>query len=94
MSKAIPRLQLGDVLKLKKPHPCGSYLWEITRTGADIRIKCLGCGHQVLMPRVKLEKKIREITPYSERAMSGGGQGSRGEAGSVIAQNPKRLQGR
>lgn len=67
MTKPIPKLELGDVLKLKKPHPCGSCLWEITRIGADIRIKCLGCGHQVLMPRVKLEKKIREIIPYSER---------------------------
>ncbi|HHY38935.1 MAG TPA: DUF951 domain-containing protein [Clostridia bacterium] len=92
MSKAIPRLELGDVLKLKKPHPCGSYLWEITRTGADIRIKCLGCGHQVLMPRVKLEKKIREITPYSESALPGSDEAVKetfkGGAGGGVPRKP------
>jgi hypothetical protein len=59
----IPKIEIGDVVRLKKPHPCGGYLWQITRTGADIRIKCLSCGHQVLLPRVKLERRIREIIP-------------------------------
>ncbi len=55
------KLDVGDVVELKKEHPCKSRRWEITRTGADIRIKCLGCMHQVLIPRVKLEKNIKKI---------------------------------
>ncbi len=54
-------LQIGDLITTKKPHPCGSDQWEILRTGADIRIKCKGCGHQVMIARVKLEKSIRGI---------------------------------
>ena len=40
--------EVGDVVKLKKPHPCGSHEWEILRVGADFRLKCMGCGHQVM----------------------------------------------
>ncbi|HVB10375.1 MAG TPA: DUF951 domain-containing protein [Bacillota bacterium] len=54
-------LQLGDVLKLKKPHPCGSNRWEVLRVGADIRLKCLGCGRLVLIGRADLERRIREV---------------------------------
>jgi hypothetical protein len=54
-------LNVGDVVELRKDHPCGSRQWEITRTGADFRIKCLGCGHQVMIPRPKLEKSIKKI---------------------------------
>ena len=39
--------EVGDIVKLKKPHPCGSYEWEILRVGADFRLKCMGCGHMV-----------------------------------------------
>ena len=42
---------VGDIVKLKKPHPCGSSEWEIMRVGADFRLKCMGCGHQVMVPR-------------------------------------------
>ena len=55
------KLHLGDIVELKKEHPCGSKQWEITRTGADIRIKCLGCGRQVLIPRPKFEKSMKKI---------------------------------
>jgi hypothetical protein len=55
------KLHVGDIVELKKQHPCGSKKWEITRTGADIRIKCLGCQHQVMIPRVKFEKSIKRI---------------------------------
>ena len=41
--------EVGDIVKLKKPHPCGSHEWEILRVGADFRLKCAGCGHQVMM---------------------------------------------
>ena len=54
-------VRLGDVLVLKKPHPCGSREWSVMRTGMDVRIKCRGCGHEVLLPRSKAEKNIREI---------------------------------
>lgn len=55
-------LQLGDILEVKKPHPCGSNKFEIMRTGMDFRIRCLGCDKQVWIPRVKLEKRIKKIT--------------------------------
>lgn len=54
-------IQVGDVLKLKKPHPCGSKEWEVLRVGADFRLKCLGCEHQIMIARKLLEKNIKEI---------------------------------
>ncbi len=54
-------VRLGDVLVMKKPHPCGSRQWTVMRTGMDFRLKCMGCGHEVLLPRSKAEKNIREI---------------------------------
>lgn len=54
-------LQIGDKVTLKKGHPCGGYDWEILRVGADIKIKCLTCGHLVMLPRVKLEKQIKKV---------------------------------
>ncbi len=54
-------IRLGDTLTMKKAHPCGGDKWLVTRTGADIRMKCLTCGHEVLTPRMKLEKNIRSI---------------------------------
>lgn len=54
-------VRLQDVLVMKKPHPCGSKEWEVLRTGMDFRLKCLGCGHEVMLPRNKAEKNIREI---------------------------------
>lgn len=50
---------LGDVLVMKKAHPCGGNQWVVTRTGADIKMKCLKCGHEVMAPRFKVEKNIR-----------------------------------
>ncbi len=54
-------IQIGDILKLKKQHPCGSKEWEVLRVGADFRLKCTGCGHQIMIARRALEKNIREI---------------------------------
>ncbi len=54
-------IRLGDVVKMKKGHPCGSNEWEIQRVGMDFRMKCLGCGHQVMLPRRQAEKNIRLI---------------------------------
>ncbi len=50
---------LGDVVKLKKPHPCGSYDWTVTRLGADIGLKCLGCERRVLLTRREAERRFR-----------------------------------
>ncbi|VBB07519.1 Hypothetical protein LUCI_2768 [Lucifera butyrica] len=52
---------IGDVVKMKKLHPCGSDRWIITRTGIDFGLKCLGCGRQVMIPRVKFEKAVKAI---------------------------------
>ncbi len=60
------RYNLGDVVRLKKLHPCGSDQWEVTRTGIDFGLKCLGCGHRVMIPRVKFEKAIREVIRTAE----------------------------
>ncbi len=59
-------LNVGDVVELKKIHPCGSKEWEITRVGADFKIKCKKCGHQVMIPRPKLEKSIKKIIHTAE----------------------------
>ena len=55
------KLALGDVVRTRKPHPCGSDSWEIVRLGADIGLRCVGCGRHVLMPRAKLERRIKEF---------------------------------
>ena len=49
-------IQLGDILEMKKAHPCGEKKWLVLRTGADFRLKCMGCGHEVMTPRFKAEK--------------------------------------
>jgi len=54
-------LKLDDVLTLKKPHACGANAWRVYRLGADIGLKCDACGRMVLLPRSKLERRIREI---------------------------------
>ena len=54
-------IQVNDILTMKKQHPCGSQEWEILRVGADFRLKCMGCGHQVMMPRRQVEKSMREL---------------------------------
>ncbi len=52
-------LNLNDIVRLKKSHPCGSFEWQVTRLGADIGLKCTGCGRYVLMPRSELERRIK-----------------------------------
>ena len=54
-------IRLGDILTMKKAHPCGSKQWEVLRVGMDFRLKCTGCGHMIMIPRSKAEKKIRNI---------------------------------
>lgn len=57
----IKEFNLGDIVQTKKQHPCGSSQWEIIRLGADIKIKCLGCGRIVMITRVKFEKSVKKI---------------------------------
>ncbi len=52
---------LGDIVRLKKPHPCGGYDWEILRLGADLRLKCCTCGRQVMLPRAEVERRTKKI---------------------------------
>ena len=52
-------LYLDDVVRLRKPHPCGSHDWTVVRLGADIGLRCHGCGHRVLLPRRTLEKRLK-----------------------------------
>ncbi len=51
--------QLGNIIKMKKAHPCGTNAWEILRTGMDFRLKCTGCGHMIMIPRKEVEKNFR-----------------------------------
>lgn len=55
------KYKIGDVVTLKKGHPCGENKWEILRTGADIKLKCLGCERQIWIKRLDFNKKIRKI---------------------------------
>ena len=54
-------IELGDILLMKKEHPCGEKRWKVLRTGADIRMKCEGCGHEVMVPRARAEKSLKKI---------------------------------
>ena len=51
--------EVGDIVKLKKQHPCGSKEWRILRVGADFRLECMGCSHQIMIPRKQVEKNNR-----------------------------------
>ena len=53
------RIELGDIIKMKKQHPCGTNEWFVLRTGMDFRLKCMGCDHQVMVPRKLVEKNFR-----------------------------------
>jgi hypothetical protein len=52
-------VQVGDIARLRKPHPCGGYDWEVVRIGADIGLVCLGCGRKVLLPRGTFNKRLK-----------------------------------
>ncbi|WP_027415062.1 DUF951 domain-containing protein [Aneurinibacillus terranovensis] len=58
---------LGDIVQMKKPHPCGTNQWKIIRMGMDIRIKCVGCDHSVLIPRQKFEKRLKKVLVFAQR---------------------------
>lgn len=60
--------QVGDIVRLKKGHPCGSDQWKITRIGMDFRMKCQGCGSEVWIPRVKFTKNMKEIIKKTDNS--------------------------
>ena len=53
--------KVGNIVKMKKPHPCGSFDWKILRIGMDFRIECLNCGHSVMLPRAKFVKNVKKV---------------------------------
>ena len=54
------KYEVGEEIELKKQHPCGSKKWKVLRNGVDYRLECLGCGHIILIPRIELQKKIKQ----------------------------------
>ena len=54
-------VRVGDILTMKKKHPCGSFEWQVLRVGADFRLKCMGCGHQLMMARTLVEKNLKGV---------------------------------
>ena len=59
-------VRVGDVLELKKEHPCGSKRWQVLRVGMDFKLRCEGCGHELMLPRSKAEKNIKKILHTGE----------------------------
>lgn len=59
-------LKLNQQVELKKPHPCGGRIWTVLRVGMDIKLRCAGCGHELMLPRSKAEKSIRKVRTKEE----------------------------
>ena len=59
-------IRLNDILVMKKEHPCGEKRWQVLRTGADFRLRCMGCGHEIMTPRFKAENNIRSVLRSEE----------------------------
>jgi hypothetical protein len=66
----LPDLQLKARLRLRKPHPCGSYEWTVVRLGADIGLECKGCGRRVMLTRRELARRIKAVLPEEAHAQS------------------------
>ena len=62
----LPDLQLNHVVRMRKPHPCGSYEWRVTRLGADIGLECKTCGRRVMLTRRELARRAKTILPQEE----------------------------
>lgn len=70
------KIVLGDVVRMRKTHPCGNDQWEVVRLGADIGVRCLKCGRRVLMPRVKFERRVRAFIRRGPGVAESGRHGS------------------
>lgn len=66
----LPNLELDDIVRLRKSHPCGSFEWKIVRLGADIGLECLRCGRRVLLPRRQLARQLKSIQPKPDASAS------------------------
>ena len=62
----LPDIQLDDVIRLRKPHPCGSMDWVVVRIGADIGLKCMGCDRKILLPRREVARRMKKRLPKDE----------------------------
>jgi len=62
------KISLDDIVRMRKPHPCGGYAWRVVRLGADIGIKCLTCGRRVLLPRGDFERRLKTIVGRAQPA--------------------------
>jgi hypothetical protein len=62
----LPELHLNAIVRMRKPHPCGSFEWVVTRLGADIGLQCNGCQRRVMLTRRELNRRTKEIIPYEE----------------------------
>jgi len=63
-------ISLNDIVRMRKPHPCGGYEWRVVRLGADIGIKCLTCGRRVLLPRSEFERRLKAIVQRGDSDQS------------------------
>jgi hypothetical protein len=66
----LPDLQMDDIVRLRKPHPCGGYEWKIVRLGADIGLECLRCQRRVLLPRRQLARRLKTILSHPDNEVS------------------------
>ena len=73
MTNFVPVLP-GDSVVLRKPHPCGSYAWSITRVGADIGLRCESCGRRVMLAREEFERRVRSVSRPESQAVDAGAQ--------------------
>ncbi|MBI2831612.1 MAG: DUF951 domain-containing protein [Chloroflexi bacterium] len=67
----VMEIKLGDVVRLRKKHPCGSYDWQVVRLGADIGIKCLKCQHRVLLARSVFERRVKAFVSRGNSGQNG-----------------------
>jgi hypothetical protein len=66
----LPDIQVNDIVRLRKPHPCGGFDWKIYRLGADIGLECLSCGRRVLLPRRTLSRRLKKVLTEEENVKS------------------------
>ena len=69
-------IQLGDIVRMRKAHPCGSTDWTVIRVGADIKIKCQGCGRIVMLERPAFEKRLKKVLMHESEALHGKEEGT------------------
>ena len=65
-------IRIGDILEMKKPHPCGGTRLLVLRVGMDFRLRCEQCGHEMMVPRLKIERRIKKVVRTGEEPVSGG----------------------